>query len=367
MLELKNIGLTVNGDSWLTDINLTLMAERFNILLGATLSGKTSLMRIIAGLEKPSTGSVYFDNEDITAVAVQKRSTAMVYQQFVNYPMMSVFDNIASPLRAQKMATANIKQRVHDAAELLKLTPFLSRRPAELSGGQQQRVALARALVKEAKTILLDEPLANLDYKLREELREELPRLFAGRDTTVVYATSDPAEALMLGGTTVALHEGRIMQIGNTGEVYRHPDNFAAAAAFSNPPLNVAPMTKKNGSLYMQANGDTLTLPALGYLANIPDGDYSFAFRAHHLSEKKPNGVAVMMPGKMQITEITGSECFVYLRVGGHDWVLQTTIIKERDIGAELNCYLQPHHIMLFDQDNKLVRPPNQESEHGEN
>lgn len=368
MLELRNIGLTVNGESWLTDINLTLPAGRFNVLLGATLAGKTSLMRIIAGLEKPSAGGVYFGGEDITGMAVQARRTAMVYQQFVNYPMMSVFDNIASPLRAEKMATADIKRRVHDTAALLKLTPFLARRPAELSGGQQQRVALARALVKEARTILLDDPLVNLDYKLREELCEELPRLLAGRNTVVVYATSDPAEALQLGGATVALHEGRVMQVGDTGEVYRYPDNFAAASIFSDPPLNVARVIKKDRRLRAPAGDDNaLDFPALGYLADIPDGDYSLAFRAHHLSDEKPDDTAITVTGRIQVAEITGSECFVHLRVGDHDWVMQTTTIKESNIGSELNCYLQPRHIMVFDRDKNLVRAGRAESGHGKN
>ena len=140
----------------------------------------------------------------------------MVYQQFINYPNFTVFENIASPLRVARMRRAEIDARVHRIAELLRLTPMLDRRPAELSGGQQQRTALARALVKDASLVLLDEPLANLDFKLREELRDELPKLFADRRCTVVFATSDPTEALLLGGHTATLHEGRITQFGPT-------------------------------------------------------------------------------------------------------------------------------------------------------
>lgn len=209
MLELKNVSLTVADECYLDDINLRLMPNKINILLGATLSGKTTLMRVIAGLEKIDKGKVFFKEKDITDVSVQKRNVAMVYQQFVNYPTMTVLENIASPLVALKTKKAETRERAEETAELLKLTPFLSRQPSELSGGQQQRVALARALIKDADIVLLDEPLANLDYKLREELREEMPRLFAERGSVVVYATTDPAEAMLLGNNSAALHNGK--------------------------------------------------------------------------------------------------------------------------------------------------------------
>ena len=156
---------------------------------------------------------------NVTGVPVRKRNVAMVYQQFINYPHLSVFENIASPLRvARRARPRRSSARVGRIAELLQLSPLLDRRPAELSGGQQQRTALARALVKDADLVLLDEPLANLDYKLREDLRDELPRLFADRDCTVVYATTEPAEALLLGGHTATLHEGRVTQFGPTAD-----------------------------------------------------------------------------------------------------------------------------------------------------
>ena len=178
-LELKKIQLRVGADTHIYETDLTLEEGRFNILLGTTLAGKTSLMRLMAGLEKPTAGQVYFNGKDVTGVPVQKRSVAFVYQQFINYPNFSVYDNIASPLRVQGKSRTEIEAAVMPVADMLKLTPMLKRQPAELSGGQQQRTALARALVKRAELVLLDEPLANLDYKLREELREELPPLFA--------------------------------------------------------------------------------------------------------------------------------------------------------------------------------------------
>ncbi|TJW67888.1 MAG: ABC transporter ATP-binding protein, partial [Mesorhizobium sp.] len=190
MLELRNVSKTVGAAEHIRDVSLTLQHGSLNVLLGPTLSGKTSLMRLMAGLDAPTSGSVWFDGKDVTGQPVQKRNVAMVYQQFINYPAMTVYENIASPLRVAGAEQAKIDKEVRNAAALLKLTPYLDRTPLSLSGGQQQRTALARAIVKNASLVLLDEPLANLDYKLREELRAELPKIFAAAGTIFVYATT---------------------------------------------------------------------------------------------------------------------------------------------------------------------------------
>ena len=208
-IELRNVTFRVGAETHIYQTSLTLQAGEFNILLGTTLSGKTTLMRLMAGLEKPTTGEIWTADRNVTGVSVQNRSVAMVYQAFINYPNFSVYDNIASPLKIAGLPKKEIDEKVRRFADMMKLTPMLDRLPAELSGGQQQRTAMARALVKGADLVLLDEPLANLDYKLREELRDELPKLFADTGATVVYATSEPLEALMMGGHTASLSEGR--------------------------------------------------------------------------------------------------------------------------------------------------------------
>lgn len=357
MLELKNVSLTVAGECHLNDINLSLMPNKINILLGATLSGKTTLMRVIAGLEKIDDGRVLLDGKDITDVSVQKRNVAMVYQQFVNYPTMTVFENIASPLVAAKKSKAEMRQRTEETAELLKLTPFLSRRPSELSGGQQQRVALARAMAKDADIVLLDEPLANLDYKLREELREELPSLFAERGVVVVYATTDPAEAMLLGDNSVALHEGKVVQTGTAVDLYHNPDNLVVAEIFSDPPLNVVSASKKDGVMSLDGgNGEPpLSLPSVPPFSQLANGQYSVAFRAHQLRDQKPEESHISFDGIVQITEITGSESFVHIRVCGHNWVMQTANIKSRDIGEHLSCQIHPHNVMIFDHQKRCI------------
>ena len=176
---LEKISLSVGEEIVIDDVSLTLDQGSMNVLLGQTLSGKTTLMRLMAGLDRPTTGRLISNGVDVTDVPVRRRSVSMVYQQFVNYPSLSVYENIASPLRVAGVSRAEIDARVNEAARLLRLDNLLQRLPAQLSGGQQQRTAIARALVKRAELVLLDEPLANLDYKLREELREELPRIFA--------------------------------------------------------------------------------------------------------------------------------------------------------------------------------------------
>ena len=230
----KKVGATIHID----DVNLTLERGSLNVLLGATLAGKTSLMRLMAGLDAPTSGRVLVDGKDVTGWPVQRRSVAMVYQQFINYPSLTVYENIASPLRVAGLPQSEIDARVREAARLLKLEPYLDRKPLNLSGGQQQRTAIARALVKRADLVLLDEPLANLDYKLREELREELPRVFAASGAIFVYATTEPTEALLLGGNTATLFEGRVTQFGPTPQVYRQPHDLITARVFSDPPLN---------------------------------------------------------------------------------------------------------------------------------
>ena len=368
MLALKNIHLNVNGEVYLDNINVKMGAGRLNLLLGATLSGKTSLMRVIAGLEKPSAGDVYLNDVNITAAAVQKRRVAMVYQQFINYPTMTVFENIASPLRAARATATEIKRRVQTMAELLKLAPFLSRRPAALSGGQQQRVALARALIKDADIILLDEPLANLDYKLREELREELPRLFAGREAVVIYATSDPAEALLLGGAVTVLRRGSVAQSGEASTVYHFPNSVAVAEIFSDPPLNTAPAIKRGDYLRLATDGgDGMEIRLPTDLQTLADDDYYIAFRAHHLLEKKSVDDAIPINGIVQIAEITGSESFVHLRVGSHNWVMQTDAIKRWAPADAINCYLSPTQLMIFDKTKQRVRRDEERGESGGN
>src|ERR1700681_3624151 len=277
-VTLEHVTRAVDGIPAIRGVSLTLERGTLSVLLGPTLSGKTSIMRLLASLDKPTSGRVLVDGKDVTGVDVRQRSVAMVYQQFINYPSLTVYENIASPLRVQGRPRAEIDIRVQEAAKLLRLEPYLNRTPLQLSGGQQQRTAIARALVKGADLVLLDEPLANLDYKLREELRTELPRIFEASGAIFVYATTEPSEALLLGGRTVCMWEGEVLQVGQTSSVYRHPDTMRVAQVFSDPPLNIVGIEKHNGSV-QYAGG--LQEPATGLYPVLGDGAHPGGFPAH--------------------------------------------------------------------------------------
>ena len=234
-LELKNITKSVDGITHIKETSLVLEPGHFNVLLGETGAGKTSLIKMMAGLDPISSGQVFMDGKDVTKLSTQKRNISLVHQFFVNYPHMTVYDNIASPLKVAGMAKSEIQGRVEEAADILQLRPMLQRRPQELSGGQQQRTALARAIAKESRAVFLDEPLANLDYKLREELREQLPELFAGRGAVVVYATSEPEEALLLGGYTALMNDGHVTQFGPHGQNLPQPPQSGIGSSIFQP------------------------------------------------------------------------------------------------------------------------------------
>lgn len=340
----------------LSDISLCLDAGTLNILLGPTLSGKTSLMRLMAGLDKPTSGEILQDGKDVIAVPVQQRNVAMVYQQFINYPNLSVYENIASPLRIAGIPKAEREQKVDQVAALLKLSDMLDRSPHELSGGQQQRTALARALAKGADLVLLDEPLANLDYKLREELREELPKIFAETGSIFVYATTEPSEALLLGGKTATLHQGTITQFDTTVDVYRRPNTLLTAQTFSDPPLNVLSVEKRGTEFRCN---DQFTIPfADQQLVDLPDGAYTIAIRPHHLTLEGQDEDAVPIEAMVAITEITGSESYIHVDIERERWVVLTHGIHAFAMDEKIQIYLHPDNLYVFREDHTLAVKP---------
>ena len=352
-LELDDVSLRVNGQMHIHPTRLELEPGGINVLLGTTLAGKTTLMRLMAGLVRPTAGRLRFGGRDVTGVGVQRRNVSMVYQQFINYPNASVFDNIASPLRVAGVARADIDARVSEVVRLLRLEPFLARRPAELSGGQQQRCALARALVKESDLILLDEPLANLDYKLREELREELPQVFARRPCIVVYATTEPSEALLLGGHTATLHEGRVTQFGPSAQIYRRPADLASARVFSDPPINTVPVRKRGSRFELEGHGSWDGGPTAAALA---DGEYEFGVRPHHVLVRDADAAhGLAIEGTVQVTEISGSESTVHFELAGRSWVSLSHGVRAFAVGERARFAVDTAHGLLFGPDGSLA------------
>ena len=309
-------------------------------------------MQLMAGLVPPSSGEVWFGGRNVTGVPVQKRNVAMVFQQFINYPNLSVFENIASPLRVARVDETTVRERVGRSPSFFSSRPSSRGGRSELSGGQQQRTALARALVKDADLVLLDEPLANLDFKLREGLRDELPRLFADRACTVVYATSEPSEALLLGGHTATVHEGRITQYGPNGAVYRRPVDLTTARVFSDPPINTADVVKQGDRIRLSEAVSWTATPALRALA---DGAYTIGLRPHHVLPAPGRGHGAQVDCRVLIAEISGSESVIHFDLGGLTWVSLSHGVHGFKVGEPVRFELDVARCLYFRPDGSRV------------
>lgn len=356
-LELQGVSAKVGADTHLYPTSVALAPGAINVLLGPTLAGKTTLMRLMAGLDRPTEGKVIVDGKDVTGVPVRERNLAMVYQQFINYPSLSVFENIASPLRiAGKLQDDQIHKKVNEMAERLHISKYLDRSPSALSGGQQQRCALARALIKEASLLLLDEPLVNLDYKLREELRRELTELFSSGATTVVYATTEPLEALQLGGETLLMHEGRVLQHGPTLSVFNAPVSVQAARTFSDPPINLLQATIANGIASLP-EGIAIPLTADQQARLTGHNKVQLGLRAHCL-HASPRAGDFALDGQVDLAEISGSETFVHLHRGSLALVAQLSGVHKLELGAAATMHFQPGELFIFNTDGALLYAP---------
>lgn len=354
-LSLQNIHKTLDGEVHLSDINLDIESGSKTVVLGRTLAGKTSLLRIMAGLDRPNKGRLLVDGIDVTGVTVRKRNIAMVYQQFINYPSFTIFNNIASPLKVAGMPRDKIKQKVAEVAKILHLTELLDKLPAQLSGGQQQRTAIARALVKDAQLLLLDEPLVNLDYKLREELQTELQEIFRHRDAMVVYTTTEPGEALKFGGQIVVLDQGQILQTGETTRVYRNPATLKVAEVFSDPPINTFDC-RVDGKAAILKSG--LVVQLTGHLTSLVPDNYILGVRSNNLFLESQNKGDIQLKSTVKLAEINGSETFVHVDFSGDRLVVQEVGIRSARIGSQAMVYVNPASFFVFSASGDLVLAP---------
>lgn len=354
-LTLENIDHVVGGATHISDVSLELQPGSFNVLLGRTLSGKTTLMRLMAGLDVPTRGRILMNGEDVTGRSVRKRNVSMVYQQFINYPALSVYDNIASPLKLARVARGDVDRRVREVAEMLHIEHLLDRLPLELSGGQQQRTAMGRALVKDADVVLFDEPLVNLDYKLREEFRDELRGVFSERNCIAVYATTEPAEALALGGNTAVLHEGRLLQYGRTEDVYHRPDDILSAKMFSEPPINI---------LRGMISGDEVSFderrcfPVSDDLRGLAPGEYRFGVRASHISLGPQAADDIEVDMIVDLAEISGSETFLHVHGDRFYMTVHLEGVHEFTVDAPVTLYFPARKVYVFDRQGGVVHIP---------
>lgn len=355
-LVINNLTKVVDQQTHLYGINLDLKPGSFNVVLGPTLAGKTSLLRLLAGLDDPTSGSIFLNGIDLSGIPVWKRSISMVYQQFINYPHLNVYQNIAFPLQRAKMNKGKIDDKVRTVAKMLQIDELLSRKPGELSGGQQQRTALARSLVKSSNILLLDEPLINLDYKLREQLREEFDGIFSlNKNTIIIYTTTDPMEALLLDGNLIVINKGRQLQCGSTHEVYRSPINEEVARVFSDPPMNMLSGTISDNTICI---GSDLIFPKSNHLSALSNGKYRFGIRANSLGLSRSTGNEVCFTALIELGEISGSETFIHIHYNDVLWVIQENGIHEYALGQEIPVFFDPDNLFVFAMDKTLLASP---------
>ena len=316
MLELTDVNLPGSDRSPADTFAHTFVPGEISVVLGANQSGKTDMCRLIAGLPTRASGKVSIDGKSAGS-GPRERPVAMVYQAFINYPNLSVADNIASPLKAQRRPRGEIDARVDELADKLGLEALLHRRPAELSGGQQQRLAIARALAKEARVLLLDEPLVNLDFKLREALQLELRALLKATDTVVVYTSSDPRDAFALGDQVLLLAAGRKLQSGVPIDVYTAPANLAAMQLLSDPGVNL-----------------------------FTEADSTCAVRPEHLGVDGRGDLKFDMT--VTAIETNGDESFAHGEVLGQEWVVRARGMLDVEPGATLALSARANDIRRF-------------------
>ncbi|MXM65290.1 ATP-binding cassette domain-containing protein [Streptomyces sp. HUCO-GS316] len=350
-LSATDLCLTVDGVDHLTNVTAAFQPGRLHTVIGRTMAGKTTLLRVLAGLQKVDSGSLTRAGADFLGTPVWQRDIAMVYQQFINYPHLSVFHNVAFPLKRAGLSREEIQRRVRQSLASVGLADFEKRKPSQLSGGQQQRVAMARALARGTGILLLDEPLANLDYKLREQLRDEFKTLFSDRgETIVIYTTTEPAEAMMLGDVVLVMHEGRILQTGTPQEVYERPATTMVASIINDPPMNIFTGRLESGQVTVAGFQATHVST---HLADLPDGTYQFGLRATDVSLA---GTGV--EGVVAFVEISGSETFVHVAVGQSPFVVQIEGIHDVALGDLVRLRLRPDRLFAFDEEGTLVRTP---------
>ena len=355
-LLIDHISFKPTEEYHLNDVTLNFNPGKMYTILGRTLSGKTTLLKTIAGLQTPDSGSINFEGADFLSVPVWNRNVAMVYQQFINYPHLNVIENIAFPLKQRKMEENLIEKEVREAMEKVGLIGFELRKIQELSGGQQQRVALARSLAKKAKILLLDEPLVNLDYKLREGLREEFKKLFSGSEASnsiLIYASTDPLEAMQLNGDIIVIDEGKVLQTGSAKEVFENPATAKVAEITNDPAMNINKGRIQDNTLVMN-NNVQIQIP--DQLKSIPNGDYQVGIRATDLY-LDDNGFSF----DVEISEISGSETFLHLRNNNLKCVATIEEVKTYEANEVVKINFDKSKIYLFKETGELLHSPYQQ------
>jgi multiple sugar transport system ATP-binding protein len=337
------------------DFNLEIQDEEFLVLVGPSGCGKTTALRMIAGLEEITEGSLSIGDRVVNDLAPKDRDVAMVFQSYALYPHMSVRDNLAFGLKLRKIPKADIERRVNEAARMIELTTLLDRKPKQLSGGQRQRVALGRAIVREPAVFLMDEPLSNLDAKLRVQTRAEIARLHQRLRTTIVYVTHDQVEAMTMGDRIAVMNTGVLQQVGPPQELYEHPVNKFVAGFIGSPAMNFLNLKveRADGRLTMMDENVSLPVPdRLRPAVEASGGALTTGVRPEHFEVgKAPGSDSVGLTAKIDVVEFLGNEELLHARIGEHDIVAIVAAAHRIRPGDEVELTVPVDKIHLFDQD----------------
>ena len=352
-----NLQITDEGVVAVQEFNLDIKDKEFIVLVGPSGCGKSTTLRMIAGLEEISSGELYIDGVLVNSVEPKDRDIAMVFQSYALYPHMNVYDNMAYSLKIKHTPKDEIDRKVREAAEILDITQYLDRKPKALSGGQRQRVAIGRAIVRNPKVLLMDEPLSNLDAKLRNQMRAEIIKLRKRINTTFIYVTHDQTEAMTLGDRIVVMKDGFIQQIGTPQEVYDHPRNLFVSGFIGTPQMNYfdAKLVKENGKYAVVSDGYKVVLSdeKQERLAakNVAEQDVILGVRPDHIV-LGDGGIK----GKVEVSELMGPSCHLHLDVDGKDVIaIIPTEGKPVDyINKEVGLTFNGNVCHVFSKDDQL-------------
>lgn len=351
------------GVTAVKDFNLEIQDKEFIVLVGPSGCGKTTTLRMIAGLEEISQGELYIDGKLVNDVPPKDRDIAMVFQNYALYPHMTVYDNMAFGLKLRKVPRAEIDRKVKEAARILGLEEYLNRKPKALSGGQRQRVALGRAIVRNPKVFLMDEPLSNLDAKLRVQMRTELAKLHDRLQTTFIYVTHDQTEAMTMGTRIVVMKDGVIQQVDKPQTIYDYPNNLFVAGFIGSPQMNFidARLENKNGKVYATFKGFSILVPE-GILKRLKDPSYVgkeivLGIRPEDLHDEEvfleayPEAV---VEAKVDVTELMGPETYLYLDVNGVPLTARVDPRTRAKAGDVIKIGFDINKLHMFDKETEM-------------
>jgi multiple sugar transport system ATP-binding protein len=361
-LNLKHIYKVYQGNvTAVKDFNLDIEDKEFVVFVGPSGCGKSTTLRMIAGLEEITQGELYIGDKLVNDVAPKDRDIAMVFQNYALYPHMSVYDNMAFGLKLRKVPKAEIEKKVKEAARVLDIEHLLDRKPKALSGGQRQRVALGRAIVREPKVFLLDEPLSNLDAKLRAQMRTEISKLHKKLQTTFIYVTHDQTEAMTMGTRIVVMKDGVIQQVDTPQYLYDHPQNVFVAGFIGSPQMNFvdAKLEEKSGKVVIVFGEDTIVLPedkaALLKQKGYVGKEIIFGIRPEDIDEVGGMTVGEVIEATVEVTELMGAETYIYLAKGKANLVARVNGTSKVKAGEKIKVVLDMAKIHVFDKESELT------------